>query len=93
MNSINVIATIKENKSGKQVSFGDEIFIDEDGIPFLFVWTDGNFSCDCNRHMFFKQALGEEEDYNFPCSHGLYSVKISDGETGEIYLDEIIEKP
>lgn len=31
-----------------------------DGL--VFQWTDGNFGCDCNRELFFRDAGGEEFD-------------------------------
>jgi hypothetical protein len=48
-----------------------------------FAWSEGNFSCDCNREARFKRAAGEAVDCNsLKCSDGRYSVNLSrDGET------------
>lgn len=27
-----------------------------------FLWADGNYSCNCNRFLFFERALGSSED-------------------------------
>lgn len=27
-----------------------------------FMWTEGNYGCDCNRHLFFERAKGREPD-------------------------------
>ncbi len=35
---------------------------DEDGGGQLFVWTEGNFGCDCNRAMEFARASGASEE-------------------------------
>lgn len=40
-----------------------------------FIWTEGNFSCDCNRAILFAAARNEEEP-QIICSDGKYSVII-----------------
>ena len=37
-------------------------FIDADGDPSSFWWTEGNFGCDCNRAKFLPEAWGVEDD-------------------------------
>lgn len=38
----------------------------------LFMWTEGNYSCDCNRADFFASVVGEEiEDQ--PCGEAEYA--------------------
>ena len=32
-----------------------------------YMYTDGNYGCDCNRHLFFEQALGNDPQEHFPC--------------------------
>lgn len=32
------------------------------GEASAFIWTEGNFSCDCNRYLFFERAAGETPD-------------------------------
>lgn len=32
-----------------------------------YAWAEGNYSCDCNRALFFAQAGGEAEDDDRPC--------------------------
>ena len=42
-----------------------------------FAWTEGNFGCDCNRHLVFLWAAGEDEAdeaESVPCGHELYTV-------------------
>ena len=44
---------------------GEERWIDNE-LPWEdhcdFMWTEGNFSCDCNRHLFFERASGRDPD-------------------------------
>ncbi|MHC4370403.1 MAG: hypothetical protein ACYSW8_22560, partial [Planctomycetota bacterium] len=40
-----------------------------------FWWTDGNMGCDCNRHLEFERAGGEDPDLDDAvCGSDLYSV-------------------
>jgi hypothetical protein len=41
-----------------------------------WMWTEGNCGCDCNRAIFFKFAVGEDDGGNdqTPCGDELYSV-------------------
>jgi len=48
-----------------------------------FCWQEGNFQCDCNRHMFFEEADGREDD-DIPCSHGLYIVPVLVWDDGQV---------
>jgi hypothetical protein len=53
-----------------------------------YVWTEGNFSCDCNRRLLFARAAGDDEDWESDCSEHLYDVRITNADTGEVLLDE-----
>lgn len=39
----------------------------------LFFWTEGNFSCDCNRHLVWI-GLGNYPDEESKCGHTEYTV-------------------
>lgn len=41
-----------------------------------YMWLDGgNYSCDCNRGLFFARACGESPEWNaFPCGESAYTV-------------------
>ena len=41
-----------------------------------YTWSEGNYSCDCNRHILFNRALGIETEEVFPCGNRLYEVSI-----------------
>ncbi len=43
----------------------------------VFWWTEGNMSCDCNRHLEFERGQGREPDAeDVECGHGRYSVRL-----------------
>jgi hypothetical protein len=48
-----------------------------------FIWTEGNYSCDCNRALFFAWAREEEEPTELACSTGKYRVFYGDVFYGE----------
>lgn len=64
--------------------------IEWDGEWSHWIWEDGNYSCDCNRELFFVSAGGgEAESCSVPCSDGKYVVeKIVRRFDGEILYEE-----
>lgn len=58
-----------------------------DGLEWLgdFIWSEGNFACDCNRHLFFEHAAGNEPAESHECGSVAYSVKIEDEAGNELY--------
>lgn len=50
-----------------------------------FIWTEGNYACDCNRKAFFDAAMGDPSDaIGNPCGHGafeLMEIRHVDGRT------------
>lgn len=60
---------------------------DTDGSDYM--WADGNYSCDCNRHLFFERAAGKEPEWNEgKCGDDAYSVRIFDMTGKRLYADE-----
>jgi hypothetical protein len=60
---------------GKTVTYHDESYSE-------FMWTDGNWACDCNRGLMFRRACGEDVDItddHEPCGDSRYYVKLPDG--------------
>jgi hypothetical protein len=58
----------------------------------LYWWTEGNFGCDCNRHLTFVRARNEPES-DVSCGNSLYTVihaKLDDGKL--IDVDGITKK-
>ncbi len=56
-----------------------------------FHWTEGNYSCDCNRHLKFRRAYGEIGPYDLeeerPCGETEYSIRLT-ADDGSVYEDE-----
>lgn len=88
---VEIITEIRHNKTGEIVVFEDEaVMFQNEEHPDTWIWNEGNYSCDCNRRLFFKRAKGEEtkEDWDVPCSDGKYSVNLKNKKDGKIYYQE-----
>ena len=88
---LDVMVTLRRVSDGLERTFSDDsVWLDDDGIPSCYQWTDGNYGCDCNREIFFERAAGVEvlDEGNPPCTHGRYLARIVDG-SGNVLLDEI----
>lgn len=64
-----------------------------DGEFSDFVWTEGNFACDCNRFLFFQYANGlgvdEVDDEDGPCGDGRYLIlSLVDADSGRVLYSE-----
>ena len=88
---IKVKITIRKNATGEIRTFEDNMSVWlDDGIPNCFMWDEGNYSCDCNRFLFFERAGGLEPDWDEgPCGHDAYSVNI-ESEDFPAYLHQEI---
>ena len=51
---------------------------DEDWSTAEWSWTEGNYSCDCNRYLFFERAIGgdPESDGKYRCGDTQYSIRV-----------------
>lgn len=79
---------IRNNETGESVVYEhDGCF--EDGVFRKFIWEEGNYSCDCNRALFFFRAKNMDDPEDRQCGEELYSVKIIRKSTGEVLYDEI----
>lgn len=72
---------IRKNDTG-EIRFYTLEALEDDGD---YIWTDGNFSCDCNRAIMFDRAKDQEipewwlkEPTPYPCSDGAFSVLLPD---------------
>lgn len=52
-----------------------------------FDWGENNMSCDCNRHIFFARAGGQEAE-DRECGHVRFAVKILDDSDRVVYEDD-----
>lgn len=51
-----------------------------------FMWSEGNFACDCNRGNFFAGA-GGDDDSDCPCGGERYTVRITAPDGSVFYED------
>jgi hypothetical protein len=84
---IKIVALIRNNKSQEIVEFPcDGIWDEKNFQPSLFIWQDGNFSCDCNRAIFWNEVSEKKKSEN--CGHKRFSVNLKNPKTGEIFYKE-----
>jgi hypothetical protein len=85
---IECIIIIRDNGAGEERTYFDLLNQSNEEVD-LYPWEEGNYSCDCNRRLFFARAKGEAEDWETGCSEGAYSARILDKKTNHVYYDEI----
>ncbi len=73
---------IRRTETGEVRIYRDNLYttVDYDGI---FIWAEGNWSCDCNRAIFFAEAGGEQNKSNQCGEYGYIVdriVRVADGE-------------
>jgi hypothetical protein len=61
------------------------IWDNERNQPHFWNFSDGNYSCDCNRHIMFEGEFLEHD-----CSEGKYSVNIVNLVTGKLVYQEFL---
>ena len=88
---VKITACIRNNETGEIREYSDEVWWDfnepYDDYPNDFIWSEGNYSCDCNRCLFFQRAKNENED-DCKCGDELYSVNLKNPKNGEIFYRE-----
>ncbi len=83
---ISAVAYIKKVSSGEIRQYQTMIG-KPDGYFDLYTWREGNYSCDCNRQIFFKDGEIPED---LQCSDGRYLVNLK--VDGKIIYQEFEEK-
>ena len=85
---VKAVAEIRNNSTGEVREYDtDEVLEDGADAPRIFNWQENNFSCDCNREMFFEQVNGVELE-NTKCSDGKFSVNLKNKLDGVVYYRE-----
>lgn len=85
---------IRDNATGVVRTYQTEDIIEPgEDEPSDFAWSEGGYGCDCNRRLFFARAAREPEDWDGPCSDGLYSVRVRNPVTGRAFYDELKTNP
>lgn len=89
---VETVARIRDNKSGEVREYKmDDIISDGDPHPSIYSWEYGNYSCDCNRSLFFQYAAGvssDAADWDHGCGDGGFSVQVYNPVTGNVFYDE-----
>jgi hypothetical protein len=70
--SRNVRVQLRDIATGATVVYVDTWCLTLDGLEYI--WTEGNYACDCNRELFFRRALGETPGSDlreFHCGDGV----------------------
>ena len=80
---------IRLNATGEVREADDYCLWDENGSgdgeegPSTFIWSDGNYACDCNRAIDFGP---DQEDES--CGSSRYAVQLVNAKTGTVFYDE-----
>ncbi len=77
-------------ETGETRSFGTD-FDAEQSEDFL--WSEGNFSCDCNRNIFFeRECLGLKDDEgradDQACGYDAFTVRIVAADDGRVLYED-----
>ena len=79
---------VVENATGA-IATGDFDTKNDDIDLAVYQWEDGNFSCDCNRSLFFSRFSGTLDRACGDCGDTLFSVEILDKKTGRAVYSEL----
>lgn len=66
---------LRDTVAGAEAWHEADYVSEADGQHFL--WTEGNFGCDCNRGLFFARAVGAPDEsplWNVPCGETRFVV-------------------
>lgn len=87
---VKIIAQIRKNSTGEVRDYPTYAII-EDGeeSPDTYIWEDGNFSCDCNRRLFFLRANNDEEPDDEDCGDTAFSVRLLNAKDRACYYSEL----
>lgn len=83
---------IQEIATGREVSFEETGIFDPNEHAVVYLWEEGNYSCDCNRRLFFYRAIGDAEKerdaWDKPCSQDQYRARVCSAKTGRVIYEE-----
>lgn len=91
---------LRDTQTGEVVVYHNTYPIPEPDLhesSTLYIWEEGNYSCDCNRSLFFHRAKHPDADPNDPeikldCNTGDNRIiidKIVVRETGEVLAENL----
>jgi hypothetical protein len=87
---VRVVARIRHEATGQIRYYDcDQILEPGERDPNDYIWSEGNYACDCNRMIFFNRGSGVEIDFDSTvCSDGAFAVQLINPMTGRVYYDE-----
>lgn len=71
-----VIVTLTRNSDGATRTIDQAESCCSDDETMFYMWTEGNYSCDCNRAIFFGDCDCEEDPCPHVCGETAYSAKV-----------------
>jgi hypothetical protein len=91
MAKLQLEVTLRKNETGEVRVFK---CVDDDQFKdaIVFSWTENNFSCDCNRSLFWSDYSDEDEneDDEYPCGDTKFTLlKLYLPELGETLYEEL----
>lgn len=93
LQTVECYAKIRNNLTGeiRICNTKEHFFHKEDEFPSVFNWEENNYSCDCNRYIFWLRANNEYNDQETKCSDGKFSVNLYNSKNNECYYKEFEE--
>ena len=93
---VQVVLEIRDLATGEVRKGNDHEYVwhKDNGEWSDFNWSENNFSCDCNRHLFFGRLGGEElGDDTVKCGwpeypDGRFEVRITNPATGDVMYED-----
>lgn len=67
------LVAIRHNPTGEVRMYRHDMAWEDEDERSHWHWTDGNYGCDCNRHLFFIRAAGNDEWEDRECGSTEYS--------------------
>lgn len=67
------LVAIRHNPTGEVRMYRNDMSWEGDEDRDHWMWTEGNYGCDCNRHLFFIRAAGNDEWEDRECGNTEYS--------------------
>lgn len=77
----NAIAAITDTWTGETREAPVHFHIPDTEEISDYLWSEGNYACDCNRGLFFSGESGE-------CGESRYTVRITDKLTGDLLYED-----
>lgn len=83
-----VCVEVRNNATGEVRVDKTHAWEDDEIGSSEYIWSEGNFSCDCNRSLFFARSAGGKPDPSeATCGDDAFSVRIKDATGTVLYED------